>query len=1133
MRCNIKFTRSVYFRVLLMITLIITQLFPLNSGRNIASAASTYVRIKNVWQNTYLYENGDQVQYGNVDSSNLSSQWELLDAGDGSVRICNRASGEYMNIENLYSYVQCTQIESSWYSSRWFIEDAGNNQKRIRNSWQSSEYIHIENLTGVAQRGTIYSAWDSAKWIFETVTDSNPTPTPTLTPTPVPTATPTPIPTATPTPTLIPGGSNLAVGKPVTASSSVFTFVAANAVDNNTTTYWEGAGNSYPNTLTVNLGANADINSVVVKLNPDSAWSTRTQNIEVLGHGQETTAFTSLVGAANYTFNPSADNMVTIPVSARVSEIMLKFTSNTGAPAGQVAEFQIIGTPAPNPDLIITGLSASLISPVETDSIIMTAMVENIGTAQAAASSLGFYLNSKRVGVGDIPEIGPGESAQVSVNIGNLNAGSYVMSANANESNTLVELNYLNNSYTSRSSLTINEVPSSDLTGSVSWSPNNPSAGNAMFFSVNLKNQGNIATSSGAHAVSATIYNSAGSAVQTMNGAFTGTLNPGASVNIALGSWTAADGSYSLVCVVDSDNTEIAMKRANNISTVSLYSGRGANMPFITLEAEAPSNTTNGTILAKNNTLGDYAGEASGRSAVYLDSTGEYLEFTLIQPANALVLRNAVAENMNGTISLYINGVDKGNFNVTSKFSYLYASPTTLSRLGYDNSGSKAYWLYEDAQLMLDQVYPAGTVIRIQKDASDVNWIYLDMLEIEHVSAPASNPDPDKYVEVSATKSIDTALSEFRQDNSKVGIFIPAGTWEITNKIFLYGRAVEIIGAGPWYTKLVAPQSSSNSDVGFNISSSANGSTIKDLSAWGNYINRVDGPGKFINGDGMQNVTVENVWAEHFVCLYWGVNSSYNTFRDCRIKNMYADGINMTNGSSYNLITNCYARGTGDDSFALFSAIDSGSSSFNTGNVYSYLTAVCPRRAASFAVYGGTNNIFQNLYGADTLTYPGLTINSYSFGYNTLGFGSGDTIFDGVTLDRCGGDFWTSFDADDKINDYQNFGAIWVYTGDRTMQNILIQNVDINDPVYFGILIQTMYPNALPMQNIRFINVKVNHPPRYGIKFCIKSEAGQGPCTGSASFTNVTIENPGISATYGITGCPNFTVIKLGNDNNW
>src|SRR6185295_3818847 len=103
-----------------------------------------------------------------------------------------------------------------------------------------------------------------------------------------------------PTPTVGPA-TNLAQGKPITASSVTQTFVAANANDGNVTTYWEGA--AYPATLTVSLGANANVTSVVVKLNPDPIWAARTQTIQVTGHNQTSTTFTSLVGAATYSFN--------------------------------------------------------------------------------------------------------------------------------------------------------------------------------------------------------------------------------------------------------------------------------------------------------------------------------------------------------------------------------------------------------------------------------------------------------------------------------------------------------------------------------------------------------------------------------------------------------------------------------------------------------------------------------------------------------------------------------------------------------------------------------------------------------------------------------------------------------------
>ncbi len=190
-------------------------------------------------------------------------------------------------------------------------------------------------------------------------------------------------------------------------------------------------------------------------------------------------------------------------------------------------------------------------------------------------------------------------------------------------------------------------------------------------------------------------------------------------------------------------------------------------------------------------------------------------------------------------------------------------------------------------------------------------------------------------------------------------------------------------------------------------------------------------------------------------------------------------------------------------------------------------------RAAAFAVYGGSNNLYQNLYGADTLTYPGITISSLSFGLNTLGFGDVDNTFDGVTLDRTGGDFWTSVGADDKINDYQNFGAIWLFSGDRAFKNIMVRNIDINDPVYFGLMFQNKYPERLGFTNVRLENININRAPRYGIKLVALAEAGQGPCYGSATFTNVKVNNPGVMAIYGEAKSPEFTVIRNGTGNNW
>ncbi|GGF62105.1 hypothetical protein GCM10010912_04060 [Paenibacillus albidus] len=280
-----------------------------------------------------------------------------------------------------------------------------------------------------------------------------PAPTSTTTPAPTPMQSSTPMPTATAMPTVTPAstpsaGANLAIGKTITVSSSTQTFIAANANDNDTGTYWEGNGN--PSTLTLDLGANHNITSVVLKLNPSSEWGKRTQTIQVLGHNQNTTAFSNLVSAQTYTFDPAAGNVVTIPVTATVKRLQLNITANTGAPAGQIAEFQVFGTPAPNPDLTITGMSWSPSSPVENSVIALNATVKNNGSADSAATSVNFYLNNELVGSAPVGLLTAGTSTTVSLNAGTITAATYSVSSKVDENNEIIEQNDTNEFHISR-----------------------------------------------------------------------------------------------------------------------------------------------------------------------------------------------------------------------------------------------------------------------------------------------------------------------------------------------------------------------------------------------------------------------------------------------------------------------------------------------------------------------------------------------------------------------------------------------------------------------------------------------------------------------------------------------------------
>jgi hypothetical protein len=137
------------------------------------------------------------------------------------------------------------------------------------------------------------------------------------------------------------GSTNLALNEPTSASGSTQSYVPANAVDGNTSTYWESTDNAFPQWFQVDLGSVRGFSRVVIDLPPSTSWGTRTQTLSVLG-STDGSAFTTIAGSAGYTFDPSTGNTVTITFPASNARyVRLNFTANTGWPAGQASEVQV------------------------------------------------------------------------------------------------------------------------------------------------------------------------------------------------------------------------------------------------------------------------------------------------------------------------------------------------------------------------------------------------------------------------------------------------------------------------------------------------------------------------------------------------------------------------------------------------------------------------------------------------------------------------------------------------------------------------------------------------------------------------------------------------------------------------
>ncbi|MFC8880337.1 CARDB domain-containing protein, partial [Streptomyces ardesiacus] len=695
-----------------------------------------------------------------------------------------------------------------------------------------------------------------------------------------------------------PAGTNLARNKPAEATSTTQNYVAANATDDSTSTYWEAAGN--PADLTVKLGADADISGVVVKLNPDPAWSARTQSIQVLGRARGESGFTSLRDRADYAFSPGRDNAVTIPAGGRVSDVRLRFFSNSGAPGGQVAEFQVLGTAAPAPDLTVTGLDWSPAAPNERDEVTVNATVRNAGTAASAATTTDVTVEGRQAGSAAVPALDPGESAEVAVATGTHAAGSYAVAAVVDPRDTVAELDDTNNSRAATDRIVVDRAPGPDLeVRSLTTDPAHPAVGAEVSFTVAVHNRG----TSDAPAGTVTRVQAG---TTTLDGT-TGRIAAGATVNVPIaGTWKAAGGGVTLTATADATDLVAETNENNNVLAQSLVVGRGAAVPYTEYEAE--DGRYDGTLLTTDakRTFGhtNFGTESSGRKSVRLDTTGQYVAFTSTTPTNSVVVRNSIPDAPGGggteaTLSLYADGVFVQKLTLSSKHSWLYGSTDDPEGLT-NRPGGDARRLFDESHALLDRTFPRGTEFRLQRDAGDSAAFYvIDLIDLEQVAPAKTKPaECTSITEYGAvpgdglddTDAIQRAVTD--NQNGRIDcVWIPAGQWRQEQKILTddpqnrgqYNqvgiRDVTVRGAGMWHSQLytLTPPHEAGGinhphegNFGFDVDDNTQ---ISDLAIFGSGTlrggdgNQEGGVG--LNGRFGKNTKISNVWIEHANVGVW------------------------------------------------------------------------------------------------------------------------------------------------------------------------------------------------------------------------------------------------------------------------
>ncbi|MER6565756.1 discoidin domain-containing protein [Streptomyces sp. NPDC001093] len=529
------------------------------------------------------------------------------------------------------------------------------------------------------------------------------------------------------------------------------------------------------------------------------------------------------------------------------------------------------------------------------------------------------------------------------------------------------------------------------------------------------------------------------------------------------------------------------------------HAAAGAALPFTSVEAE--SATTTGTRIGPDYTQGTLASEASGRQAVRLTS-GQRVEFTAPQAANAVNLAYSVPDGQSGTLNVYVNGVRLAKtLTVTSRYSYIDTGWIP---------GAKQHHFFDDARLMLGQNIQAGDKVAFESTGTQVT---VDVADFEQVAAPAAQPAGSvsvvsKGADPSGNGDSTQAFRDAIAAAQGGTVWIPPGDYRITSSLSGV-QNVTLQGAGSWYsvvhTSRFIDQSSSSGNV-----------HIKDFAVIGEVTERVDSsPDNFVNGSLGPNSSVSGMWIQHMKCGMWLMGNDDNlVVENNRILDTTADGINLNGTARGVVVRDNFLRNQGDDALAMWSLYSPDTDSSFENNTISQ-----PNLANGIAIYGGTDiSVKNNLISDTNALGSGIAISDQKFmdPFSPL---SGTITVDGNTLVRTG-----------AMNPNWNhpMGALRVDSYDSAIDaTVNITNTTITDSPYSAFEFVSGGGHGYPVRNVNVTGATVRNTGTVVV---------QAEAQGAATFRNVTATQVGAA---GIYNCPypansgSFTLTDGGGNSGW
>jgi hypothetical protein len=514
----------------------------------------------------------------------------------------------------------------------------------------------------------------------------------------------------------------------------------------------------------------------------------------------------------------------------------------------------------------------------------------------------------------------------------------------------------------------------------------------------------------------------------------------------------------------------------------------GAQIPgFAEYLATGPQATTNGSVIGPDYTQGTLASEAVGREAVQLTAPGQYVQFTLTRPANAIDVDYALAQGAAGTLSVYVNGVEQSQeLSLTSAYSYI-STP--------DIYGSLTHHFFNDVRMLFGRELFPGDTVRLQVDSTDTAVPYtINLADFYQVAPPQRQPagsisvlsygaDPTGATDSTAAFNATIAAA----NAAHTSVWIPPGSFTISSPLTIDSATIE--GAGSWYSQVLSNEFIDNTAV---VPGPVN---LRDFAILGNTVGRFDdSTHNAINGSLGTGAVVTGLWIQNTnVGLWLEFGNTHVTVAGNVILDTDADGINLNGNATDTTVADNLVRNTGDDGLAIWSypAADS-------GDTFAYNTVEQPNLANGIAEYGGTDNaIIGNVIADTNALGSGLTVSNEQFaspGFTTL---TGTITVSGNTLIRAGAE---------NPNWGHPMSAVQIDAYDYAISGVTINltNTTVLDTPYSVFELVSGDGTGLPISGLNINGAYING---------VGTVVFQGETAGSANVSGVRAYNVGVAGT--------------------